>query len=276
MNRTQVGGLRRFGRVLAAPVTSTLRVPPADNTSMDGYAMRAADVPAEGTRLPVSQRIPAGHVGTELAPGTAARIFTGGLIPPGADAVVMQEQCQADGDAVVVNHVPASGEWIRRAGEDIEEVAERFWHLAEHMTEGFVLSTNEGIIFLVNKQFVQMTGLTEEEVIGQNSRDLAQRLNISNMQEHLQKRAQGEATEYEVTWRVNGEERRLWFSGTPIWDEHGRHTANLATVRDITEFHRLSQRVERHAAVLLELGQDFQIEAVEFGHDVPAGELVHY
>ncbi|MCA3189784.1 gephyrin-like molybdotransferase Glp [Cupriavidus sp.] len=108
------------GRVLAAPVTSALRVPPADNTSMDGYAMRAADVPAAGTRLPVSQRIPAGHVGSELAPGTAARIFTGGLIPPGADAVVMQEQCQADGDAVIVNRVPSSGEWIRRAGEDIE------------------------------------------------------------------------------------------------------------------------------------------------------------
>ncbi len=108
------------GRVLAVPVTSALRVPPADNTSMDGYAMRAADVPSPGTRLPVSQRIPAGHVGTGLAPGTAARIFTGGLIPPGADAVVMQEQCQADGDAVIVNHVPASGEWIRRAGEDIE------------------------------------------------------------------------------------------------------------------------------------------------------------
>lgn len=108
------------GRVLAAPVTSALRVPPADNTSMDGYAMRAADVPAPGTRLPVSQRIPAGHVGAELAPGTAARIFTGGLIPAGADAVVMQEQCEANGDAVIVNHVPASGEWIRRAGEDIE------------------------------------------------------------------------------------------------------------------------------------------------------------
>ncbi|MDT6961529.1 molybdopterin molybdotransferase MoeA [Cupriavidus sp. SZY C1] len=115
-----VDTLQANGRVLATPVTSALRVPPADNTSMDGYAMRAADVPAPGTRLPVSQRIPAGHVGTELSPGTAARIFTGGLIPPGADAVVMQEQCQADGDAVIVNHVPASGEWIRRAGEDIE------------------------------------------------------------------------------------------------------------------------------------------------------------
>ncbi|MEK7693981.1 MAG: gephyrin-like molybdotransferase Glp [Pseudomonadota bacterium] len=119
-----VDTLQANGRVLAAGVTSALRVPPADNTSMDGYVMRAADVPAPGTRLPVSQRIPAGHVGTELAPGTAARIFTGGLIPPGADAVVMQEQCQADGDAVIVNHAPASGEWIRRAGEDIEAGSE--------------------------------------------------------------------------------------------------------------------------------------------------------
>ncbi|CAG9180907.1 Molybdopterin molybdenumtransferase [Cupriavidus pampae] len=108
------------GRVLAAPVTSALRVPPADNTSMDGYAVRAADVTAPGVRLPVSQRIPAGHVGTELAPGTAARIFTGGLIPPGADAVIMQEQCEADGDGVVIRHVPGAGEWVRRAGEDIE------------------------------------------------------------------------------------------------------------------------------------------------------------
>jgi molybdopterin molybdotransferase len=61
-----VDTLQANGRVLAAGVTSALRVPPADNTSMDGYAMRAADVPAPGTRLPVS-RIPAGHVGTELA-----------------------------------------------------------------------------------------------------------------------------------------------------------------------------------------------------------------
>ncbi|MDQ0139441.1 molybdopterin molybdotransferase MoeA [Cupriavidus necator] len=112
--------LEANGRVLAAAVASTLRVPPADNTSMDGYALRAADVPAAGTRLRVSQRIPAGHVGTALEPGTAARIFTGGLIPPGADAVVMQEQCAADGEDVIVNHVPQSGEWVRRAGEDIE------------------------------------------------------------------------------------------------------------------------------------------------------------
>ena len=68
--------------MLAADVTSLLDVPPEDNTSMDGYAMRVADVPAPGTVLPVSQRIPAGSVGTRFEPGTAARIFTGAQVRP--------------------------------------------------------------------------------------------------------------------------------------------------------------------------------------------------
>jgi molybdopterin molybdotransferase len=106
-------------RVLATDLRSGIDVPSADNTQMDGYAVRAADVPAPGTRLPVVHRIPAGHVGQPLAAGTAARIFTGAFIPPGADAVVMQEQCTADGDAVVIGHVPVAGEWVRRLGEDI-------------------------------------------------------------------------------------------------------------------------------------------------------------
>lgn len=119
-----------LGRVLAVDVHSGLDVPPADNTSMDGYALRAADVPAAGTELVVAQRIPAGQVGQPLQPGTAARIFTGGQVPPGADAVVMQEQCEAlaatagEGAApnlgrVRVNTVPRAGQWIRRRGEDV-------------------------------------------------------------------------------------------------------------------------------------------------------------
>lgn len=110
------------GRILADAQVSRLNVPPADNTQMDGYAVRAADCAsgaAGGARLPVSQRIPAGHVGAPLQAGTAARIFTGAMIPDGADAVVMQEMCEADGDAVVIKHAPAAGEWVRRAGEDI-------------------------------------------------------------------------------------------------------------------------------------------------------------
>ncbi|HJV82173.1 gephyrin-like molybdotransferase Glp [Noviherbaspirillum sp.] len=111
------------GRVLAAAQTSQLSVPPMDNTQMDGYAVRAADCASGSARLKVSQRIPAGHVGQPLQPGTAARIFTGAMIPQGADAVVMQEQCElekaADGDLVTIKHAPQAGEWIRRAGEDI-------------------------------------------------------------------------------------------------------------------------------------------------------------
>ncbi len=108
-----------LGRVLQADVRSILDVPPQDNTSMDGYALRCADVPAIGALLPVSQRIPAGVVGEPLQPGSAARIFTGAQVPVGADAVVMQEQCELVGDAVRVNAVPASGQWIRRRGEDV-------------------------------------------------------------------------------------------------------------------------------------------------------------
>ena len=108
-----------LGRTLASDVRSALDVPPADNTSMDGYALRAADVPASGTVLPVSQRIPAGVVGTALQPGTAARIFTGAQVPAGADAVVMQEECEARGDGVAVNSVPTVGQWVRRRGEDV-------------------------------------------------------------------------------------------------------------------------------------------------------------
>jgi molybdopterin molybdotransferase len=114
-----------LGRVLAQEVRSQLDVPPADNTSMDGYALRVADVPEAGTVLPVAQRVPAGVVGATLAPGTAARIFTGGQIPAGADAVVMQEQCEAllgQGlGQVRVQERPSPGQWIRRRGEDVQQ-----------------------------------------------------------------------------------------------------------------------------------------------------------
>ena len=112
-----------LGRVLQRDLRSTLDVPPQDNTSMDGYALRCADVPVAGTVLPVSQRIPAGTVGAPLQPGSAARIFTGAQLPIGADAVVMQEQCEALGVGVRVNTVPAAGQWIRRRGEDVRSGA---------------------------------------------------------------------------------------------------------------------------------------------------------
>ncbi len=108
-----------LGRVLGEDIVSPLDVPPADNSSMDGYALRVADLAVPGTVLPVSQRIAAGHVGEPLASGTAARIFTGAPVPAGADAVVMQELCEAVEGGVRVNATPESGQWIRRRGEDV-------------------------------------------------------------------------------------------------------------------------------------------------------------
>ena len=108
------------GRILALAQQSTVAVPPLANSAMDGYAVRAADVTAAGVCLPVSQRIPAGTVGTTLQPGTAARIFTGAPVPHGADAVVMQEHCEHGDNGVVINYVPRPGENVRPAGEDIE------------------------------------------------------------------------------------------------------------------------------------------------------------
>lgn len=114
------------GRVLAQDVVSELQVPPQDNSSMDGYAVRSADVTSSGAILKVTQRIPAGHHGQTLHAGEAARIFTGAPIPPGADAVVMQEHVttlpQADADAVAqiqLSSQPSKGQWIRCSGEDV-------------------------------------------------------------------------------------------------------------------------------------------------------------
>ncbi len=108
-----------LGRVLACDVLSPIDVPGMDNSQMDGYAVRSADVREPGARLALTQRIAAGQVGRALAAGEAARIFTGAPIPDGADAVVMQEQCRGGDDHVLVDHVPQPGEWVRRRGFDV-------------------------------------------------------------------------------------------------------------------------------------------------------------
>jgi molybdopterin molybdotransferase len=108
------------GRVLAQDVVAALQVPPQDNSSMDGYAVRASDCVQADAVLRVTQRIPAGTHGKQLNAGEAARIFTGAPIPPGADAVVMQEDCEAfAGDQVKVSKAVPAGRWIRRSGEDV-------------------------------------------------------------------------------------------------------------------------------------------------------------
>lgn len=112
------------GRILAEDVVSSLQVPAFDNSSMDGYAVRRADL-LTGEPLQVTQRIAAGHVGQPLQAGQVARIFTGAPVPPGADAIVMQEHAEVveSGDVPKVRftHPVSEGEWIRRSGEDIRK-----------------------------------------------------------------------------------------------------------------------------------------------------------
>ncbi len=108
------------GRILATPLISRVSVPPLDNSAMDGYAVRCAEW-AEDRLYPISQRIPAGHIGAELAPASVARIFTGAPVPLGADAIVMQEDCVAAGEQIRIVRRPRLGEHIRRAGEDFTE-----------------------------------------------------------------------------------------------------------------------------------------------------------
>jgi molybdopterin molybdotransferase len=116
----QVSTFESDGRVLRQDVVSALQVPPHDNSAMDGYALCGADWDNAQTCFAVSQRIPAGSVGSTLQPGTAARIFTGAAVPTGADAVVPQEDCTVHADGAVSFHArPALGQWIRRAGEDV-------------------------------------------------------------------------------------------------------------------------------------------------------------
>ncbi len=114
-----------LGRVLAVEQKSAVDVPPADNSAMDGYAVNSRDLVAgEPAVLPVSQRIPAGHAPTPLTAGTTARIFTGAVIPDGADTVVMQEDCAVQNGPDVEQRVtvPANvkaGGNIRARGQDI-------------------------------------------------------------------------------------------------------------------------------------------------------------
>ena len=109
-----------FGRVLAEPLASPMDVPLFTNSAMDGYALRAADLPVAGSRLPVCLRVAAGDAPSILPAGSAARIFTGAPLPEGADTVVMQEYCRADGSDVVIDSVPPRGEHVRLAGWDLK------------------------------------------------------------------------------------------------------------------------------------------------------------
>ncbi|HEY8289184.1 MAG TPA: molybdopterin molybdenumtransferase MoeA, partial [Acetobacteraceae bacterium] len=107
-----------WGRVTAEPVAARLTQPPVDVSAMDGYALRAADG-SLGARLSVIGAAPAGHPfdGT-VGAGQTVRLFTGSVVPDGADSILLQEDATRDGEALTVNEAVVAGRHIRRAGQD--------------------------------------------------------------------------------------------------------------------------------------------------------------
>lgn len=105
-------------RILAKDYMVPADVPPADNSAVDGYAVRAGDLPGEGP-LPVSGRVAAGEAPGAHKPGTAVRIFTGSEIPEGADSVIMQERVTVSDDGITVSAPVSEGQNIRRQGQDL-------------------------------------------------------------------------------------------------------------------------------------------------------------
>jgi molybdopterin molybdotransferase len=120
----QVPILDALGRVLAEDVRAGENIPPHTNSSMDGYAVLAADTASASTdhptRLHIVGDIAAGHVPeAKVTPGTVVRIMTGAPIPPGADAVVKVEDTETDGEWVSIYTEVSTGNYIRPAGEDV-------------------------------------------------------------------------------------------------------------------------------------------------------------
>ena len=115
----QLATVAACGRILARDFVAPMAVPPWDNSAMDGYAIRVADIVAIPQPLRLAQRIAAGRVGLPLQAGEAARIFTGAPLPPNADAVVMQENAEQEEDRVVIRQAVVRGQNLRQAGEDI-------------------------------------------------------------------------------------------------------------------------------------------------------------
>jgi molybdopterin molybdotransferase len=162
----QVDILEALNRVLAEDLFSTIDVPGYDNSAMDGYAVHSEDCQSPGCMLPVTQRIPAGQVGSALEAGSAARIFTGAPVPEGADAVVMQEMCVRDENSVTINTIVKAGSNVRRAGEDIAR-GEAVLHAGKRLrAQELGLLASVGLAeFKVKRRLKVATFFTGDEIV---------------------------------------------------------------------------------------------------------------
>ncbi len=145
---------------------------------------------------------------------------------------------------------------VMRTGEDVEELADRFWHLAEHINDGFILSSATGEILLVNAKLLELFGKERDEVVGRKTTALAQEFESGAILEQFAKRPGGVASEYEIKCVIDGRDHWLWVSGSPIFDSHGNHTGTLGLVRDVSEQHKLANRLEQYNRGLKQLVEE--------------------
>jgi molybdopterin molybdotransferase len=162
-----------IGRVLATDIKSNINVPSHDNSAMDGYAVRAADIPSSGTsELNIIGTVFAGKpLDKTITPGTCARIMTGGVIPEGADTVVIQEQTEQNGDMVKIGNDTGAGDNVRFAGEDIA-TGDIILHAGVKITPadiGLIASLGIGEVMVSRKPRVAFFSTGDElQSIGEN------------------------------------------------------------------------------------------------------------
>ena len=175
---------KALGRVLAKSISSPVDVPPLDNSAMDGYAVRATDI-EPGKPMPVSQRIPAGSIGTQLETGTCARIFTGAPVPPGADAVIMQEHAKEGTEGITFDRLPQPGDNVRLAGEDIRSGSTILEPGIRLEPQHLGLAASVGVAELVVKRRLKIaTFFTGDEIV-EPGYDLSQGQIYNSNQYHL-------------------------------------------------------------------------------------------
>jgi len=160
------------GRVLAKACVAAVSVPPYDNSAMDGFAVKAESVQRVPITLPVSQRIAAGQVGGSLAVGEAARIFTGAPLPVGADAVVMQENCDYTENEVTINQAVTSGENVRKRGNDVKSGATLFGEGHRLRAQDIGVLASVGVTKVLVRRRLRVALLTTGDELVQPGSDL--------------------------------------------------------------------------------------------------------
>ncbi len=159
---------------------------------------------------------------------------------------------------------------VVRSGEMMEELTDRFRHLASHISEGFILTSRQGIVRLVNRRLLDMTGLDEKDLLGQRVEAIAKALHIEPVRVNPEG---GASNEYQVRWSRDGKDRHYWLNASPVLDPRGGVAGTLITVRDVTEQQRLAQRLERYTQGLQKLVEE-QTQKLQQSQEQLRGLLV--